>query len=277
MFTDKVNIKVRIGEVIFYIIFSIFMFSFLSEVCPMIYLAIFICVFIVIAVIVYFLNVEVVVEYIRNGWNDHVLISFSPVKGVKFKYEASLMGIRDNGFKLKRVKKKKKTNKKNKDEEEENIKAFKDVKHTESAGKGNEDIFSRIDYFKLKYDKLNFFINYAIKKLKSRIKMKNFNVEMTIGTGDAALTGILTGVAWMITGIVYSNLSMAFPIHNKYIKINSDFSKTVFNANVLCIFNIRMGHIIKVVFLLILKLLEGGGSFGRTSNTRSYEYCNEQH
>ncbi|HOV26618.1 MAG TPA: DUF2953 domain-containing protein [Pseudobacteroides sp.] len=234
----------------------------------MVYLAIFICIFIVIAVIIYFLNTEIAVEYIRNGINDHVLISFSPVKGVKFKYEASLMGIRENGFKFKRVKKKKET--KNNDDEE-------GAKQNKSSGNGNDDIFSRIDYFKKKYDKLNFFINYAIKKLKSRIKMKNFNVEMTIGTGDASLTGILTGVAWMITGIVYSNLSMAFPIHNKNIEINSDFSKTIFKANVLCIFNIRMGHIIKVVFLLILKLLEGGGLFGRTSNTRSYEYCNEQH
>lgn len=74
----------------------------------MVYLAIFICIFIVIAVIIYFLNTEIAVEYIRNGINDHVLISFSPVKGVKFKYEASLMGIRENGFKFKRVKKKKK-------------------------------------------------------------------------------------------------------------------------------------------------------------------------
>ncbi len=66
----------------------------------MVYLAIFICIFIVIAVIIYFLNTEIAVEYIRNGINDHVLISFSPVKGVKFKYEASLMGIRENGFKF---------------------------------------------------------------------------------------------------------------------------------------------------------------------------------
>jgi len=240
----------------------------------MLYLAIFIFIFVVIAVIIYFLNTEIIVEYIRNGINDHVLISFSPVKGVKFKYEASLMGIRENGFKFKRVKNKKKT--KNNDEEEK-IKNSEGVKQNKSSGNGADNIFSRIDYFKKKYDKLNFFINYAIKKLKSRIKMKNFNVEMTIGTGDASLTGILTGVAWMITGIVYSNLSMAFQIHNKSIKINSDFSKTIFKANVLCIFNIRMGHIIKVVFLLILKLLEGGGWFGRTSNTRTYEYCNEQH
>ncbi|KNY25057.1 DUF2953 domain-containing protein [Pseudobacteroides cellulosolvens] len=239
----------------------------------MLYLAIFICVFILITII-YFLNTEIVVEYVRNGWDDHALISFSPFRGVKFKYEVSLMGIRNSGFKMKRVKKK---SKKQNNEEVEQRKASKDVKHDDRIGKGIEDIFGRIDYFKNKYDKLNFFINYAIKKLKSKIKLKKFNVEMTIGTGDASLTGIMTGVAWMVTGIIYSNLSMAFPIHNKHIKINSDFSKTVFDANILCIFNIRMGHIIKVVFLLILKLLEGGGLFGRTSNTRSYEYCNEQH
>lgn len=239
----------------------------------MLCLAIFICVFIL-TIIIYFLNTEIVVEYVRNGWDDHALVSFSPFKGVKFKYEVSLMGIRNNGFKIKRVKKK---SKKQKDEKVEQRKASKDVKHDDRVGKGIEDIFGRIDYFKNKYDKLNFFINYAIKKLKSKIKLKKFNVEMTIGTGDASLTGIMTGVAWMVTGVIYSNLSMAFTIHNKHIKISSDFSKTVFNANILCIFNIRMGHIIKVAFLLILKLLEGGGLFGRTSNRRSYEYCNEQH
>jgi hypothetical protein len=225
-------------------------------------------------IIIYFLNIEIAVEYVRNGWSDHALISFSPLKGIEFKYEISLMGIRNNGFKMKRVRKKKK---KYKNEKTDKSKDSKDMSHDDRIGKGINEIFERIDYFKNKYDKLNFIINYAIMKLKSKIKMKKFNVEMTIGTGDASLTGIMTGIAWMVTGIIYSNLSMAFSIHKKYIKINSNFSRIVFDANILCIFNIRMGHIIKVVFLLILKLLEGGGLFGRTSNTRSYEYCNEQH
>lgn len=240
----------------------------------MLYLAIFLCIFIIISIIIYFLNAEVVVEYVRNGWDDHALISFSPLKGIEFKYEVSLMGIRDNGFKIKRIRKKKKSQK---DEDVEQRKTSKDVKRDDRLGKGINEIFEKIDYFKNKYDKLNSLINYAIRKLKSKIKLRKFNVEMTIGTGDASLTGIMTGVAWMVTGVIYSNLSMAFPIHNKYIKINSNFSSIVFDANILCIFNIRMGHIIKVVFLLILKLLEGGGLFGRTSNTRSYEYCDEQH
>jgi hypothetical protein len=225
-------------------------------------------------IIIYFLNIEIAVEYVRNGWSDHALISFSPLKKIEFKYEISLMGIRNNGFKMKRVRKKKK---KYKNEKADKSKDSKDMSRDDRIGKGVNEIFERIDYFKNKYDKLNFIINYAIMKLKSKIKMKKFNVEMTIGTGDASLTGIMTGIAWMVTGIIYSNLSMAFSIHNKYIKINSNFSRIVFDANISCIFNIRMGHIIKVVFLLILKLLEGGGLFGRTSNTRAYEYCNEQH
>ncbi|MDP4179681.1 MAG: DUF2953 domain-containing protein [Bacillota bacterium] len=229
------------------------------------------------------INIQLTIEYIRNGWDDHVLFSVSALKGlVHYKYEIPLMGIRKNGFKFFKAKKAKKEkkgneeNKKNKKEsvetkkaaskdsksgskttaiDEETIDLKKETSKKVSASDKFSELMDRYDYFKIKYDKLSYFIAVAIRSLRSKISLKDFRVNMTIGTEDAALTGILSGIAWMITGIIFAHLSNAFTINKNNINIKTNFSREIFEASILCIFNVKLVHIIKVGFILLYKIV----------------------
>jgi hypothetical protein len=81
----------------------------------MLYLVIFIF-FALLAVFLAFLKINIRVEYVRNGWSDHIVLSVYTLWGlIRYRYEASLVNIKNTGFKFMRVKKKKPNKEETKD------------------------------------------------------------------------------------------------------------------------------------------------------------------
>ena len=109
-----------------------------------------------------------------------------------------------------------------------------------------------------------------IKNIK--IIIKRLNLSIDIGTENASLTALLVAIISSITGIVFrksiiDSKKQSFKIVPVYV------NKNLININVSGIFEIKMIHIINIIYVLNKK--EGVKKNERTSNRRTYDYSYE--
>ena len=128
-------------------------------------------------------------------------------------------------------------------------------------------IKTRIIENKSKIDKKIFKV---MKKIK--INIKKINLSINIGTENASLTALLVAIISSITGIVFrksiiDSKKQSFRIVPVYI------NKNLINIAVSGIFEIKMIHIINIIYVLNKK--EGVKKNERTSNRRTYDYSYE--
>ena len=114
-------------------------------------------------------------------------------------------------------------------------------------------IKTRIIENKSKIDKKIFKV---MKKIK--INIKKINLSINIGTENASLTALLVAIISSITGIVFRK---------------SIINKNLINIAVSGIFEIKMIHIINIMYVLNKK--KGVKKNERTSNRRTYDYSYE--
>ena len=111
-----------------------------------------------------------------------------------------------------------------------------------------------------------------IKKLKFYIKQLNLKID--IGTENAALTSIIVPAISSVISLVLRNkiktneeqFFIIQPIYKNQNYLNVELSG---------IFEIKMNHIINIIYLLIRKDKKGEDKYERTSNRRSYDYSYE--
>lgn len=109
-----------------------------------------------------------------------------------------------------------------------------------------------------------------IKNIK--IIIKKLNLSIDIGTEDASLTALLVAIISSITGVIFrksiiDSKKQIFKIVPVYV------NKNLININVSGIFEIKMIHIINIIYILNKK--EGVKYNERTSNRRAYDYSYE--
>ncbi|MCX7843184.1 MAG: DUF2953 domain-containing protein [Clostridia bacterium] len=116
--------------------------------------------------------------------------------------------------------------------------------------------------------------------------MKKVIAELEVGTGDAAQSGIVSGLAWTLLGNLMSIFTNVFKTCRFRYNVKTNFSKAVFNMDFFCIFSIKIVNIIVVGMRLAvlflknrdkLKKATGGDMFGGTSDSRSYDYSDAEH
>ncbi len=111
-----------------------------------------------------------------------------------------------------------------------------------------------------------------IKKLK--IKLSKFNLNINIDTKNVLVTtGIVT-----LSSIIISNVLSRFVKVNKKNDYKYKIIPSYKNQNILkidfnCIINVKMVHIIYIIYILLKKRRDGKNE--RTSNRRSYDYSYE--
>jgi hypothetical protein len=110
------------------------------------------------------------------------------------------------------------------------------------------------------------------------LKIKSFHMEL--GTGDAAETGILTGLLWSFLGIFQHHLG-ARTGRGKF-TIIPHFNRQVLRIEVSGILQVQPGHIITVMGQLLAKIIwekygKGVDAGGRTSNSRFNENCHGEY
>lgn len=115
-----------------------------------------------------------------------------------------------------------------------------------------------IEHYKKIFRKLNLSVEiyrsniWDIRKIKKYFKkkiiIKELNLFVRSGTGDAMYTGIVSGIVWAAAGVAISYLVNSFNDMKKNVKIISDFDKNVLNIHICCIFKAKIVNIIAIGF-----------------------------
>ena len=91
-----------------------------------------------------------------------------------------------------------------------------------------------------------------VKRFLSHIHVKKFEWKSEVGTGDAAVTGMLAGMVWTIKGCAIAIMSQYIKLKEKpIINVKPSFQKTVSATRLECIFSIRVGYAIGAGFKLV--------------------------
>ena len=108
-------------------------------------------------------------------------------------------------------------------------------------------------------------IDFAIRKLKLKID---------IGTENSAITSLLIPIVSTVISFLLRN-KMKTKEEQAYIVQPIYKDQNYLNITISGIFDIKMNHIINVIYLLSRKNKKGVKKYERTSNRRSYDYSYE--
>ena len=80
--------------------------------------------------------------------------------------------------------------------------------------------------------------------LFKKVKVEEIEWRTDIGMGDAAETGVLTGLLWAVKGSIVSYYkNKVGGLKKKHIVVVPHYERMLFATNVNCIFTMRLGHI----------------------------------
>lgn len=112
----------------------------------------------------------------------------------------------------------------------------------------------------------------AIRKLD--IAIKNINLHIDLGTENACLTSILVPAISTVIAIVLRKKVKKF--ENQIFIINPIYqNQNLVNLFISGIFEIKMSHIINIIYIFNKKEKKGVKKYERTSHRRSYGYSYE--
>ncbi len=222
----------------------------------------------VLAAVLFFVEIKCVIKYIRNDIDDNISISLYVMNGIiKYKYEIPLVDVGSRGVRFKLVREGKKIGTTGEKPKRLKISDIQDkyliVRKYYLANK--ELICDLRDY------------------IKTRIKLVEFDLNISEGTENACHTGIICGVLWYAAGLITTFLTNTFNTFRKYVSIRPNYKKREFFVDLFCIFHVKLVHIIvmatKIHFIGIngkQKFMKetGGGSNGGTSDRRADDDSN---
>lgn len=119
----------------------------------------------------------------------------------------------------------------------------------------------------------------ARKKLQEKldIKLNEFHLKAEIGTYDVIITSAIIAVISSAMGIVMAKLIDNYKKEKYGYTIMPIYkNKNIINLSLNCIIQVKMVHIISIIFTLLRKRKERNKHV-RTSNRRSYDYSYGQY
>lgn len=129
----------------------------------------------------------------------------------------------------------------------------------------------QIDLNKLKQ---NIPINIETLKIIKHLKLKieSLKLQINIGVEDAIITSYSVAIIASILSIILPHVVKKEDIEKIKYEINPIYNTLTFNLNVDSIINLKIVHIIYVIYNLVKK---GRDKNERTPNRRSYAYSHE--
>ncbi|WZL74926.1 DUF2953 domain-containing protein [Clostridiaceae bacterium 35-E11] len=119
-------------------------------------------------------------------------------------------------------------------------------------------------------DKFNFFLNTyfdIFNDIRKEIKVKQLLWTTKFGVGDAAATGILSGVFWMMKSYIITLIKNNTKCSHISLDIEPHFNKEIFKTSLDCIISIKIGYIIIAAIQFGYTFLrKGGRNHGQSSN-----------
>lgn len=95
----------------------------------------------------------------------------------------------------------------------------------------------------------------TLKYIAGKTTIRKLNLRLTLGTGDAAETGVLYGAAWIVIGSIMTLTGSLVKMRGIRIKVVPIFDQVLLRADLSCIIHIRLGHIINTGIRVIPVLL----------------------
>jgi len=108
-----------------------------------------------------------------------------------------------------------------------------------------------------KYGNNKFKIISVLRYIMKKIKISNFYLKLSMGTGDAAATGVLYGAAWIIIGSIMAFAKSRLNMGEPRIIVAPVFGSVRLNVDFNCIISIKSGHIINAGIRAIPALISG--------------------
>jgi hypothetical protein len=98
-----------------------------------------------------------------------------------------------------------------------------------------------------------------IKYIAFKIRIRDLYLKLSIGTGNAAATGILYGILWIVLGSVMTYARSFFNISEPKITVIPIFDNVQIIVDFSCIISMKSGHIINAGIRAIPALLIDNG------------------
>ncbi len=210
-------------------------------------LYIIVIILVLVFLIICLVKLNIVVEYSRQGINDHFVLSFFILnKIIKYKYEIPKLDAGKKGIKYRKIKKKGKKEK--------------DVSNNKDKT-AYGDIIAKFERFRNLLNKYNMLISRIYKYLKCRLHIKKIDINISIGMDNAHHTAVLIGLCWSAVGLLVSFLHNKLNIMEKTINIKPDYMGKKFKVDLFCIFSVRIGHIIIVGLIILINIIRNKFGF----------------
>lgn len=196
-------------------------------------------------VLVLFTKLSIYIRYFHHQDNDDLKIEFKAWFGlIKYKIDVPLIKVDDDSPSIIL----KGDSKTGSQESESNPKINKITpRKVISSLKNYKEILKHVIQF-----------NKILQKFLQKVSLKEFQWSSTLGLGDAALTGMLTGGLWTIKGSVLGLLSHYFRMAAEpKIMVIPQFQQMVLHTELSCMFQFRIGHAI-IAGLKLIKFWKGG-------------------
>lgn len=182
-------------------------------------------------------KIHIFISYYHNGDEDELKVKVTAWKFIKYTIKVPLIKIdEDSPSNIVKEKKKASAN---------IVKDEKKMKITLNT------ILEKINKIK---DFLEHIVGFykILKRLLKRIDITKFEWKTNIGTSDAALTGVLTGVLWSIKGIVLGIASHYMNLSTKpHIEIVPNFQSAISKTRFQCMISFRLGQAIFAGLLVV--------------------------
>lgn len=197
------------------------------------------------------MKVQIEFSYKRKGENDRLKIRISILRGlIHYTVKMPKLALTDSGTAIKAQEVKG-----NGPPEEKKLSAEELADELEKM----KDLLKRISG-----------LHRIIRKLLARTKVKQFEWDTQIGTGDAASTGMLAGSILGLKGGILGFLStyFNFQILPSY-SVIPVFRGTAADTRIFCIFQVRAGHAITAGVRMIRHMGSGKPILKQKKETRS--------
>ncbi len=194
--------------------------------------------------IIFIIPIYIKVEFKRKNKDDKINIRIALLKGlIKFNYEISyldlVLGHNESFIKVKE-----------KFEEKNTEKTFQ-IKKDRLVLEEITEIYKKIKRY---IDLFSETFRYILDK----ISISSLSCFSKIGLGDAALTGIAYGTAWIIVGTLLNIILNQKNVKEMSINIYPDFNENIFEFDFFCIIKLKIVHIIIAGLKGIKVFIKGG-------------------
>lgn len=205
----------------------------------MLYLVIFFIIALLVAS-VFLIRIKAAFEYVRNNEDDNIVLSFYTLNGIfRYKYEIPLIDMGSKSVKFKLVKEAGMKKAPMEDKRKERLKLI--------------EIIDKLATVKKAYDENRQLVCDIRDYIRGRLLLVEFNLNIEEGTGNAYHTAIINGILWSLAGIFTSYLSNNIKVIKKCVSILPCFKSAIFTVDFLCIFHVRLVHIIVVLMKIYRK------------------------